>query len=222
MRLRLLKSLHARSRHWTRSLNKRVISTRLAELGLPPTGSIQTWTHPDELDALFKLASEAPAGAHFVELGSYLGASTCYLAAGAGDARIVCIDTWRNETMPDGMRDTFAEFQRHTSGVGSRIRVVRKATHEVSVDDLPQEIAIGFIDADHSYEATKADAALLAPRIAPKGILIFHDTTFFHGVARVLGELLESGDWSLGGHCRNLTWLQRAAWNPWNPDGAAQ
>jgi predicted O-methyltransferase YrrM len=224
LRLRLAQSLHARCRHWTRLARRRVIALQLDALGLAHAPGIRTWTHPDELEALFQLASECPEDAQIVELGSYLGASTCYLAAGAAtkDARICCIDTWQNETMPDGLRDTFAEFQRNTAGIAARLALVRKPTVEVEPSDLPAKIDLGFIDADHSYEATKADAALLAPLIAPEGRLAFHDTTYFHGVARVIAELLESGDWSLAGHCRNLTWLQRAEWNPWTPNATPQ
>lgn len=185
------------------------------EAGLGHATGIQTWTHPDELEALFDLASEVPHDGQIVELGSYLGAATCYLAAGSAtkSARLFCIDTWQNETMPDGLRDTFTEFQQHTTSVTARLTIVRKPTREVLPAELPARIDLAFIDADHSYEAARADTALVAPRLAPDGLLALHDTTFFPGVARALGELLASGEWALAGHCRNLTWLRRASWD---------
>lgn len=45
-----------------------------------------------------------------VEIGSYLGASSCYIAASKNCQKLYCIDTWANEGMSEGLRDTFDEF----------------------------------------------------------------------------------------------------------------
>lgn len=220
---RIFRSAACRLKWYGRCANRRLLDLEFAHLGLARTDTIQTWTLPNELEALYRLAAECPPDANIVEIGSYLGAATCHLAAGAAakGARIVCIDTWHNETMPDGERDTLAEFQRNTSGVARMITMIRKPSAEVKPSELPQPIHLAFIDADHAYEATKSDAALLLPLMAPDGAVAFHDTAAFDGVSRALAEILLTREWSLAGHVDNLTWIRRAEWSPWPPNGSA-
>lgn len=177
---------------------------------------IKTWTSKDELATLHRLASEVPAGGHIVEIGSYLGASTCYLAAGAAarGAHLVCLDTWQNETIPEGERDTFPEFQRNIAGAASMITVVRKRSAELVPGDLRLPVHLAFLDADHSYESTRADAVAMLPMMAPEGIVAFHDSANFRGVARALGEIMTAGEWCLAGHVDNMSWIRRASWAP--------
>ena len=60
---------------------------------------------------LYLLAVRQPWNCTIVEIGSYLGASACFLAAGARrrQGRVFCVDTWENDAMPEERRDTFQE-----------------------------------------------------------------------------------------------------------------
>lgn len=215
--LRVNRSLAVRLRQLAGNAARRALELEFASQGLAGAPAIRTYTTRAELEALYHLAAALPARANIVELGSYLGASTCFLAAGASPQQgtVTAIDRWRNETMPDGPRDTFEEFQRNIAGVADRVRIVRKHTHEITTADLQPPVHLGFIDADHSYEATRADAALLAPHIAPDGLLAFHDATTFEGVGRAVAELLATAQWVLAGKVDSLLWLRRAAWARW-------
>src|SRR5207237_7388138 len=91
--------------------------------------NVQTYTRPDELAALYRLALAIPPGMHALEIGSHLGASTCYIAtplAGRRGSTLTCVDTWNNQTMPEALQDTMAMFQGHTRGLSPVIRPVRK------------------------------------------------------------------------------------------------
>jgi predicted O-methyltransferase YrrM len=191
-------------------LFERSISAR----GLGHARDIPSWTGPTELRALHDLAAAAPPNATAVEIGSYLGASTCYLAAGLarGGGRIICVDTWNNETMPEGERDTFAEFTRNTRPVADRIAVVRKRSDLLGDGDIPVPIHLAFIDGDHAYEAVRRDFEIIAGRLAPNGIIAFHDfgDASFPGVTRVVGEALASGRWVQRGFVRTLVWITPA------------
>lgn len=200
----------------------RLIKLQFQRLGLDRAEGIRTWTSSAELRQLHRLASGCPPQASVVELGSYLGASTCYLAAGlsAKGGRIVCVDTWQNETMPEGVKDTHKEFQDNTASVASMLTILRKPTADLRGEDLPAGIHLAFIDADHSYEATRADTNLLLPLMAPDGVLVFHDTACYVGVSRVVGEVLAAGQWSIAGNEGNLTWLRRGPWMRDDPPAA--
>jgi hypothetical protein len=119
-------------------MKRAALRRRLRRLGLENAYAIHTWTRPEELEALYELAAQCQAGANIVELGSYLGASTCFLAAGAYSVggTVTAIDLWNNETIAGGHRDTFAEFQRNTAGAAHLIRVLRKRTQELTPDDI--------------------------------------------------------------------------------------
>ena len=197
-----------------RFIDKRIMNYRLKKARLPLANSIPTWTVREELKALYDLAVACPPCAQAMEIGSYLGASTCYLAAGLsqGKGTLICVDTWQNETMPEGERDTFAEFHRNTKAVKSRIRLVRKRSEDLVDDDIDGSLNLIFLDGDHSYESTKRDFDYASKRISADGTIAFHDVLCFEGVSRVVGEALSSGEWVIKGQVRNLIWIGKAEW----------
>jgi predicted O-methyltransferase YrrM len=149
-----------------------------------------------------------------LEIGSHLGASARYLAAGAATrgGRLYCIDTWQNQTMPEGEQDTYAAFTANVAAVAEWIVPVRKASEDVTQGDIPEPVHLAFIDGDHAYEAVRRDIDLVLPLMTDDPVIAFHDTTTYPGVARCLGEMLTSGKWKLGGHVQTLGWIVRARW----------
>ena len=79
---------------------------------------IPTHMTMDEREFLYDAASQAACRAVLVaEVGSYLGASACFLASG-GMSRIrklYCVDTWENDAMSEGKMSTFDAFTRNVS-----------------------------------------------------------------------------------------------------------
>ena len=174
----------------------------------------QTYTHPDELLQLVELALAAPPNTLFVEIGSYLGASARYLGAAARlrNTKLICIDTWNNETMPDGIRDTWIDFEQNTAGVSKHIVPLRKNSSDLTAADISGKIGLAFIDGDHSYRYASQDVNVIEPLMAHRGIIVFHDATSFSGVGRALGDLLTTKRWQLGGIRRSLAWVHSADW----------
>jgi predicted O-methyltransferase YrrM len=112
--------------------------------------------------------------------------------------------------MPEGERDTFAEFQNNTHPISDMLTLIRKPTSEVSPEDFDGPYDLVFLDADHSYALTKADFELVEPLVAPQGIVALHDAKSWEGVSRVVGEALSSRNWRMVGTVRELLWLSRA------------
>lgn len=175
--------------------------------------SITSWTTKHELKALYELALSCPPDAKALEVGSYLGASTCYIAAGLTKkgGHLYCVDTWHNETMPEGERDTLTEFRKNTQGIRSLITEVRKRSEELTTADVQAPLDLVFLDGDHSYSSIKEDFAKVTPWVSDTGTVAFHDCAYFVGVSRVIGEALATGEWMLAGHINNLLWIKRAA-----------
>ena len=180
-----------------------------------PSRPVHSYTNAAELAALGRLALTAPRGAPGLEIGSYLGASTRCLAAGLSHlgSRLYCVDTWRNETMPGGPRDTMEAFKENLGSLMEWVVMVRKPSQALRADDLRAPVGLAFIDGDHSYEATRSDAAKVLPMMREDGVVAFHDCGTFRGVGRVIGEILSQGEWVLAGQVDTLVWLRRGRWD---------
>jgi predicted O-methyltransferase YrrM len=188
----------------------------LRKAGVPNAWRISSFTSRGELIALYKLAKSCPENALVIEIGSYLGKSSCYLVAGlkGKHGHLICVDTWENETMPEGNRDTFEEFKRNTQGASERITCLRKRSGELRIDDVPRKAALIFIDGDHSYEAVRRDVEVADSLLTDDGIVAFHDSTMFEGVSAVIGEMLVNRRWMLAGIHESLCWMTRARFAP--------
>lgn len=144
----------------------------------------------DEKCRLYLLAKNRE---YMLEIGSYTGASACCFGAAskeAGSGKIVCVDTWNNDAMSEGNRDTWQEFQRNTKGYKAHIIPIRGFSTEV-VDDVTAQFNsfdLLFIDGDHSYEGVKADWDAYKKFLRSGSVVIFHDTGWADGVRRVVDE----------------------------------
>lgn len=129
-----------------------------------------------------------------LEVGSYLGASAGAFALGlreqGGDVaerRLYCVDTWQNDAMSEGSRDTFAEFRRNVRDFDDMITVLRGRSVDVA-RDFRGSLGMVFIDGDHSYEGVRADIEAWLPKLRKGGVAAFHDIGWAEGVQRAVEE----------------------------------
>lgn len=139
-----------------------------------------------------------------VELGSWRGRSTIWLAAGMldrGEGQVHAVDTWQGtphepehqsllaEYGPD---DLFNEFWGNimSAGLADQVEPVRSPTVEAA-RGWPGDRQIGllFIDADHNYEAVRRDFEFWSPFVAPGGYIVFDDVPDWQGPTRLITEL---------------------------------
>lgn len=151
--------------------------------------------------ALFDLARALPRGARVLEIGSHFGSSALFLGAALNqrEGSLLCVDTWANETMPDGEQDTFARFSANTAPFAHLITPIRKRSDRLTPDDIGGPLDMVFIDGDHSEEAVRHDLALTAPFVKQDGVVAFHDLRggVYPGVGVVIGEAIASREWHL-------------------------
>jgi len=141
---------------------------------------------------LYRLARSLNKQSVIVEIGSYLGASSSFLACAAKERNhsVYCVDTWENEGMSEGGRDTFEEFSRNLKLFKDFITPLRGRSADVA-KTFDKEIDLIFIDGDHSYEGVKTDVEAWLPKMKKGGILIFHDIGWAEGVKRVVSEYIK-------------------------------
>jgi len=144
---------------------------------------------------LFKIARSLKADSVVVEIGSFKGKSTCFIAEGLGSkkSQFFCVDTWHNDAMPDeGRVDIFDIFLNNTKDYREKIKPLRGRSSEV-VKEWPSSRKIDFlwVDGDHSYEGVKSDIECWLPLVKKNSLACFHDYRDAPGVKRAVDELVE-------------------------------
>ncbi|MDA2803717.1 class I SAM-dependent methyltransferase [Nocardiopsis suaedae] len=143
--------------------------------------------------ALYEAASEyAPLGP-VLEVGTYCGKSTVYLAAAARacGGTVVTVDhhhgseehqegwEYHDPSLVDprtGRIDTVGEFRGTMAAAGVEDTVVAVLGRSADVARLwGRPLGLLFIDGGHTEEAAQADYAGWSPHVAPGGALAIHD-----------------------------------------------
>lgn len=173
------------------------------------------------------LVSLAAGRSTVVEVGVFEGATSARLAAVIDSAgRLFLVDPFERGTRPErllGLSYSHHIARRSVALWRHRVCFVQ-ATSLAAAEAHTETAELIFIDADHSYEAVQADFLAWSERLAPTGVLAFHDSRrcparpdleAHTGPVRLLGEILagEHGPWCLAGEADSVTAIRRAA--PW-------
>ncbi len=163
--------------------------------------------HWSERVALYLAASRLPGDACVVEIGSWVGVGTCYLACGlrAGrGGRVYAVDTYRGTSLDAKSQaawtasvakmggSTLPLFRKHVAAFGLEALVVPLEADSVGAAARWQGAGIDllYIDGDHVYEAVRSDFEAWWPRVKPAAVVMFHDYDDRHpGVKRLVDEV---------------------------------
>ena len=141
---------------------------------------------------LFKIARSLRENSVIVEIGSFKGKSTCFIAEGIGDKKMqfFCIDPWMDGLMQEKGDAIFNEFLQNTKRYRNRFCILRKFSHEV-IKEWPTHRKIDFlwVDGDHSYEGVKKDILDWIPLVKKSSFVCFHDYRDAPGVKKAVDEL---------------------------------
>lgn len=141
---------------------------------------IPGWLERDEAEFLLALCKSP-----WLEIGAHRGRSTRVLAlTGPGTS----IDNF--DGPPDEPGEWMDEFVANTADLNCSLIVsdFRECHRQVG------EIAFLYLDADHSYEATKRAYSLYEPKVVPGGVIALHDAVggWWEGVERFYWDLRKS------------------------------
>jgi MMP 1-O-methyltransferase len=152
------------------------------------------WLDPDEGRLLYRLAAEADPAGHIVEIGSWHGRSTIWLAAGARagrGARVFAIDPHTGTHLRKAGETTDRIL--HTNLVRAGVRdqaTILVTTSERAAAEWSGSISLLWIDGDHEYESARRDYLLWEPHLLADAVVALHDTFVWPGPERVVRELL--------------------------------
>ena len=156
------------------------------------------WMEPETREILFNTARLAADGL-VVEIGSYQGLSTAYMAAGrklratSGMQKMYCIDPFCDKDDTGGTNNRtdfypiFIENMKRCQ-VDDMINPVVATSTEVVDLFNDQSIEVIFIDGDHTAEGVQSDFDHYFPKVMVGGIMMFHDAAF-EGPAKLLSAL---------------------------------
>lgn len=129
-------------------------------------------------ETLARYGSQVPDDQAIVEIGSYKGKSTCYLASEAS-AHVYAIDPWGLAGNPPGRfgyTSAFPEFMGQITAMGyqDRITPIQEFGHRAAKTwDKP--VGLLFVDGDHSGRAVDQDVKAWLPHLAHHAVLILDD-----------------------------------------------
>ncbi|MCJ7832852.1 MAG: class I SAM-dependent methyltransferase, partial [Deltaproteobacteria bacterium] len=158
---------------------------------------------PLEGYTLMILAAYGAGEGQIVEIGSYKGKSTCWLASGskeAGRGKVTAVDHFKSPVLRPGLPadqewTSLDEFKENIKlmGLEDDVRVI-VSDSETAVKSWDQSIRLLFIDGDHSYEASKLDFECWSPFVIENGYVVFHDIEVWDGVTRFYNELKSTSE----------------------------
>ncbi|MBF0495588.1 MAG: class I SAM-dependent methyltransferase [Deltaproteobacteria bacterium] len=184
-------------------LSPPIVSAQANQDDIRTIERVQGHVHRWELEQLYDLAGKTSG--NILELGSFHGKSTLALLLGskyrknkvyAVDPFIDTNDQRWGYTLVNGEQDC-QKFIENTTPWNDRLTFYRMKSVEVAWSNGPIDLL--FIDAFHTYDDVKADFNHFFPHLSEEAIVVFHDYSvyqpLFHGVARFVNELLDSGRW---------------------------
>ncbi len=160
-------------------------------------GSVQGFLTEAEGLALYDYAKRCSGRGVIVEIGSWKGRSSIWLASGSKHGRkitLYCIDP---HTGSPECREMFGpictldEFLHniHTAKVDNLVVPVVK-TSEQAAREFLHPVELIFIDGDHDYESVKRDFELWYPKLVTGGVIAFHDSTVWPGPKAVVRQAI--------------------------------
>jgi len=153
--------------------------------------NIQGWFDFEDVYELATNRIESDQKAVFVEVGSWMGCSTCYLAEYIrsqdkdSDIKVYAVDTWQGSVNEQQHLDLVAAhggtikqvFESHMqdAGVDHIITPMEMTSLEAAAQFVDESIDFVYIDANHRYEDVCDDIKAWLPKVKDGGLIGGHD-----------------------------------------------
>jgi len=156
---------------------------------------VEGWLSDKEGRLLYNFAKKCTGKGVIVEIGSWKGKSTIWLAMGSkrgNRVKLYAVDPHTGSKEHKeiyGEVQTFEEFKKNIRDAGVEDIVIPvKRTSMEAAGEFNEPVELIFIDGAHEYELVKLDFELWFPKVIEGGIMAFHDTTWGAGPGRVVKE----------------------------------
>lgn len=182
--------------------------------------NVKGFIDKNEAFFLFLVAANGPQKGYCVEIGSYFGYSTIFLAYGnklKGREMVVAVDPHYGNPehkIDDLNFNSYAQFTKNikTFRLDGWIDVKVMTSEEASKNWKDEPIRFLWIDGNHEYEFVKLDYESWEPFLVQGGILAFHDANLskgWPGPQRLVKEISERGDFTNFNYVHGIAWAQK-------------
>jgi hypothetical protein len=172
-------------------------------IDVSPAVALEGWMSLAELQLLAQLASEGPADAAIVEIGTYRGRSTVALAIGsrAGHGPPVYTFDPRHHFVgprggkafgPPDQAALYGNLAEVANGIGETVFVVSLDSRLVA-RAWSQPVSLLFVDGDHARHAVAGDFWAWRPHLQTDALVAFDDTDY-EDVDAVVQSLVALGE----------------------------
>ena len=146
--------------------------------------NIHGWFNFDQLYS--EMVNKFPTGSHFVEVGSWLGRSVCYLGVeivnSGKDIKLDCVDMWFANHIPELADEEvvkngtlYSDFIKNIEPLRNVITPIRMPSIEAARLYEDESLDFVFIDADHTAKGFSADMNCWYPKVKKGGVIAGHD-----------------------------------------------
>jgi len=172
---------------------------------------IESTVAREECRALYHVARNLDVPGVIVEIGSYMGRSTCALGYGGANTKrkVYAVDHHQGDVMSGHVNNQLSGFY-YNLGVNN----MRGTVFPVVMDSLAaahgwppdRRVALLFIDGLHTEEQCMADFRAWQPHLAERAWVLFHDYADYneYGVCEVVDALVIDGTLEQPGVVRTL------------------
>jgi predicted O-methyltransferase YrrM len=175
---------------------------RLAQISLSIPGMVT----PRSGQILYSLCAFQEATGDVVEIGSWQGRSTSFLAravSDSGNGRFFAIDHFKGNVGKEAsyvigkqdLSDLKHSFMSNMKSLNldSSVNLLDMTTIEAAREFRLEQIRFLFVDGNHTYEGVSQDIELFFPLLCPSAIIVFDDfSKEFSGLLKAVGEMLQS------------------------------
>lgn len=164
--------------------------------------AVEGWCSVEQQALYSQIVSNLPStGSHIVEIGTWKGKSTSYLAVEIANSnktiKFDAIDTFKgspdHKNHPSIVNNTlFTEYLKHIAPVKKYINTIASESSRAVKVYSDQSLDFVFIDSYYSYENVYEDIILWIKKVKPGGIIAGgnYDETEFPGVVSAVKQIL--------------------------------
>lgn len=152
----------------------------------------------DFLNLYSFIVEKSPRNAKLVEVGSWLGKSSSYMAVEIANSNksinFYCVDTWKGSSEHSDNEmiikdELYNNFLQNIEPVKEYIKPIRLSSKEASKTFEDETLDFIFIDAGHSYEDVYEDLRYWFPKLKKGGFFAGHDYSHaWPGVVKAVQE----------------------------------
>ena len=156
-----------------------------------------------------KMVEKYETGSHFVEVGSWKGRSSVYMAVEIINSskyiKFDCVDIWeyneiQNDILEEYFNNLYDEFLNNISPVSHVINPIKKLSSDASELYNDNSLDFIFIDAAHDYDNVIQDIKNWLPKLKIGGCIAGHDYFTSEGIKKAVKEVF-GDNYNLFGSC---------------------